>query len=148
MITFRDLIDYLPQIYELFRKNFAAMSILILGCITATFFITRLIYLHENTNEHLNEENYKPIAIVGKTFRNEIVPLDGYAYSDDTFENVTFVYNGTTPLQFTHNTVGGFVMKSDNPAINYVLAMLYGFGLLDKNKEFIMPAGTKIDSPK
>src|SRR5260221_12835552 len=39
---------------------------------------------------------YYPIAINGKTFINERVELDGRAFVNCTFTNVTFVYNGTT----------------------------------------------------
>ena len=51
---------------------------------------------------------YQPTVIVGKTFHNQEVLLDGYAYESCTFVNVTFVYNGTTPLQFAGNHVEGF----------------------------------------
>jgi archaellum component FlaF (FlaF/FlaG flagellin family) len=88
---------------------------------------------------------YKPISVVGKTFRNEKVLLDGYAYSSCEFYNVTFVYNGTTTLQFSNNKVfGGLILASDNPAVLGTLAMTLGFNVLKDNVEiFNLPPTIK-----
>ena len=85
---------------------------------------------------------YQPISVVNKAFRNEEVLLDGYSYDHCTFENVTFVYNGTTAPQMMFPTIrGSFNLRSDNVAVEGTLAMLKGFGMLqpDVNMKFSNP---------
>jgi archaellum component FlaF (FlaF/FlaG flagellin family) len=85
---------------------------------------------------------YQPITVVGKTFLNEKVPLDGYSYTHCTFNNVTFTYNGTTTIQVSDSTIKGFTIKSDNPAVEGAIlltAALYG---LRANVEFKLPPGS------
>jgi len=43
--------------------------------------------------------------VVGRTFVNERVELDGNDYIDCRFVNVKFVYNGTASFGFIHNNV-------------------------------------------
>ncbi len=77
---------------------------------------------------------YAPISVVGKTYKNEKVILDGISYSGCIFENVTFVYNGTTPIQFTNNSVRGSIqMRTDNPAVGGAIGWLGGFIELPPN---------------
>jgi hypothetical protein len=80
-------------------------------------------------------------------WRNEEVPLDGFKYDDCVMENVTFVYDGLTPIQFTHDTVRGFDFKSSNPAISMWMIFLKGVGALDNNLKLILPPGTRTDIP-
>jgi hypothetical protein len=88
-------------------------------------------------------EPYRPISVVGKVFRNERVALDGKFYSRCTFENVTFVYNGTTTIQFSDNKVVGSVWyASDNPAVLGTLGWMRGFGAIKDG--IIVDAGTNI----
>jgi hypothetical protein len=46
---------------------------------------------------------YKPAEVSNRHFRSEVVILDGFHYSNCTFDDVTFKYNGTTPIEFEHN---------------------------------------------
>jgi hypothetical protein len=65
------------------------------------------------------EDPYRPIVVVGKIFTNEKVVLDGYSYSNCTFENVTFVFNGMTPVTMINSKIGGLItLKTDNPSVN------------------------------
>lgn len=74
---------------------------------------------------------YKPELIVGKTYRNSEVVLDGRSYSNDTFYNVTFVYDGTTPINFSNNTVHGFpLIRTNTPAVWGTVTLMKGFGFL------------------
>jgi hypothetical protein len=73
-----------------------------------------------------------PSSLVSdRFFDDEEVPLDGKSYINCTFTNVTFVYDGTAPMVFSHNSVfGGFKIKSNNPSVEASLIFLYGFGVL------------------
>ena len=94
-------------------------------------------------------EPYAPISVVGKTFKNEKVTLDGISYSGCTFENVTFVYNGTTPIQFTNNSVRGSIqMRTDNLAVGGALAWLAGFVGLPPNVTLDFGPGNRLEIRK
>jgi hypothetical protein len=68
------------------------------------------------TNAEWRRDSYRYETVVGKTFRNEIVPLDGRSYSNCQFFNVTFEYNGTGPVQLLNNAFHGDVrFTSANP---------------------------------
>jgi hypothetical protein len=96
---------------------------------------------------------YSPIAVVGKTFRNEKVPLDGYSYSNCVFDNVKLIYNGTTAAQINNSKVtGALVISSDNMAVEGVMLLLGGIGYLKPGVDLShMPPGNKVEplqSPK
>lgn len=75
--------------------------------------------------------------------------MDGYSYGSCTFENVTFVYNGTTAPQFSGNKVTGSVdFKSENPAVFGTVALLKGFGLLDPSLTLNLSPGSAIGEPR
>jgi hypothetical protein len=103
-------------------------------------------------DRHHSEATQFVAGYVGKEppkheWRNEEVPLDGFKYDDCVMENVTFVYDGLTPIQITHNTVRGFDFKSSNPAIAMWMIFLKGVGALDNNLKLILPPGTQTDIP-
>ena len=76
-------------------------------------------------------EPYRPIPIVGKKFRNEKVVLDGHSYSDCDFENVTLVYNGTTPIYFGRNAYTQPILYEIGSRPGFqVAALLFGTGAL------------------
>lgn len=93
---------------------------------------------------------YSPTSIIGKTYRNERVVLDGYSYSNCEFYNVTFVYNGTTPIQLSNNKVlGGMVLASDNQAVTGALMMATGFGLMKDDVGTVnLPPGAILERGK
>jgi hypothetical protein len=64
----------------------------------------------------------------GKVFNSEEVPLDGHAYEDCTFNNVTFVFNGDAPFDLVHNSINGAVLKTGNPAISGFVRLLKELG--------------------
>jgi hypothetical protein len=63
--------------------------------------------------------------VVGKTFRDEIVPLDDTEYTDCKFFNVQFLYNGTAPSRLLYNDIEGFEVISNNPSISGTLELAY-----------------------
>jgi hypothetical protein len=91
---------------------------------------------------------YRPTVVVGKTFRNEIVPLDGYSYSNCKFYNVTLLYNGTTPIQFIGNDLYGYRIRSKNPAVNGAFILAKGLDLLPASFEFDVGPNNKVDPVK
>jgi hypothetical protein len=70
------------------------------------------------------------IHVQNKTFRNEVVELDGRHYDECTFINVTFVYQGTANVKFTHNHISGFGISTDDPSVSGTMATLKGLGLI------------------
>jgi hypothetical protein len=90
---------------------------------------------------------YVPVGVMGKHFANERVLLDGFSYSNCVFTNVTFVYNGTTAVQFSHNEVHGFRVASDNAAVEGSLMFARGFGLLKEEIELDLPPGIVVNPP-
>lgn len=82
-------------------------------------------------------KNYQPRVVVGQTFTNEKVPLDGHRYVKCTFTNVTFEYNGTTAIQFEHNTIHGPPRFSTSAeSIATTLVWFYMLGLLSESVHF------------
>jgi len=69
-------------------------------------------------------------VVNGKHFVRERVPLDDIGYIDCTFDQVTFVYNGTAAFELYGDRINGYTMASDNPSLNAMLNLLYGFGAL------------------
>ncbi len=63
--------------------------------------------------------------MVGKTFRNVVVPLDDTEYTDCKFFNVQFLYNGTAPSRLLYNDIEGFEVVSNNPSISGTLELAY-----------------------
>ncbi len=84
---------------------------------------------------------YQPTTVVGRTFRNEKVLLDGTSYSNCEFHNVTFVYNGTTPVQFANCKVFGEHYSSENLAVFGTVVWLKGFNMLRQNFNIELPPG-------
>lgn len=69
--------------------------------------------------------------VVGKTFRNERVPLDGKSYLKCRFENVTFVYNGTGPWTLVGNKLMGVMrVNTESPAVAGAMSLLRLVGFL------------------
>ena len=63
-------------------------------------------------------KNATKVSVIGKTFRKERVPLDGFSYIDCEFIDVTFVYEGRAPFDILNPTITGPpYFDSPNPAI-------------------------------
>ena len=69
--------------------------------------------------------------VIGKSFVNQEVPLDGFSYSDCTFRNVTLVFNGDAPFDLTNNTIEGVYIRSANPALNGLIQLLIELKMID-----------------
>jgi hypothetical protein len=79
--------------------------------------------------EHLTNPSYhfptqdwhEPlIPVVNQTYRNEIVQMDGKAFTDYRFEHVTFLYNCTKPTQMINclvGPIGEIIFHTDNPVV-------------------------------
>ena len=71
-------------------------------------------------------EPLKPV--VNQTYRNETVELDGKSFNGCRFANVTFVYNGTKPTQFTDCSRTGeneYKFQTDNPAVMTTVEVIH-----------------------
>ncbi|HWF59402.1 MAG TPA: hypothetical protein VN666_03730 [Nitrospira sp.] len=82
-------------------------------------------------------KDYVKEQINSKTFRNEVVILDGKSYRDCTFIDVTFQYDGNAPFEFTHNKVftHGVQMKSYNRGFSAFVQFMLDLKVL-KDTEF------------
>jgi len=88
-------------------------------------------------------------VVSGKHFRNEVVKLDGYVYSDCEFTNVTFQYDGEAPFNFSHNRIfGAPKFQSGNQTVELALLWMRGFGMLRENIEVYGDEHLKVEPPK
>ena len=73
----------------------------------------------------------KKEAVIGKTFINEKVTLDGKSFTDCTFENTTLEYIGTGPVDLVHLTFRGSCRVENNskPAL-IMIRVLVGLGVI------------------
>jgi hypothetical protein len=65
-----------------------------------------------------------------KTFRNEVVQIDGNEFIDCTFDNVTFKFDGTAPFRFTNDHFQGhskYSITSNNPIIKSTMELMGAF---------------------
>jgi hypothetical protein len=90
---------------------------------------------------------YAPEFVINRTFHNQEVALDGFSYTGCKFYNVTFVYNGTTPVQFSNNEVYGSWIKTDNPAISGAVLLLKGLGYIPKEVPIDLPQDSLVTPP-
>jgi hypothetical protein len=74
-------------------------------------------------------EQFKYTDISGRTYRNETVLLDGFSFTNCTWEDVTFVYNGTAPTVFDcrWRTTGVFNIRTENPAVKMTVRIIEAF---------------------
>lgn len=78
-----------------------------------------------------------------KTFKGENVLVDGREFVECTFDNVTLIYNGTTPPRFTGNTfIGRTMLSSNNYAIDGIMGILELLRYLPQNSHITLPEGT------
>ncbi len=90
----------------------------------------------------VDPDSYEPKLIQAKRFANEKVLLDGYEYQGCEFVNVTFEYNGTTPIRLQNNKIGEpFRLSSENPMVLSTIAWLYGMGMVRSDMAFAPGVG-------
>ena len=107
-------------------------------------------FIHPTTEFPYKSKPEASKYITHQTFINETVPLDDIGYSDCTFENVTFSYDGTTPIHFTHNVIRGSIMIStNNHAVFGMGALLKGLGMENASVKLLMHKKTteNIEAP-
>jgi hypothetical protein len=57
--------------------------------------------------------------------------LDGVEYTDCDFENVTFIFEGTTPIRMQNNRMHGSIwIQSGSGSVTATSALLKGLGWL------------------
>jgi len=62
-----------------------------------------------------------------KTFKNETVELDGNAFIDCTFDNVTLKFDGQAPFRFTNSHFDNrskYQITSNNPVISSTIELI------------------------
>jgi hypothetical protein len=68
-------------------------------------------------------------TISDQTFRDDRIVLDGHEYTNCTFYNVTFEYDGG-PYKFTHNKVYGALFETKNSDMEKAFRFAGAIGLL------------------
>lgn len=101
------------------------------------------------TMKQFDEKTVKTVNCYGRKKVNEKVALDGIAYRNCIFENVTFVYNGTAPFSFSDNNtfIGSKHLVSDSAMVNYTLSLIRDLGWisgkLNVQDEIPSPEGSR-----
>jgi hypothetical protein len=76
-----------------------------------------------------------------KTFKNEIVRLDGNEFINCTFDNVGFEFDGQAPFRFTNvhfENQAKIEIKSKNPVVSATLELMGAFmKLQNANRSFL-----------
>ena len=77
---------------------------------------------------------YIPKVVRGVRFSNQKVLLDGYEYDGCEFVNVTFEFNGTTPIRMKNNRIQPPIkVASGSASVLAVIAWLHSLGLVQKD---------------
>jgi hypothetical protein len=107
---------------------------LLWGLICALALVVGLIAGRMGLAGHSNAlslANFKPdfpfTEIRGKTFKNETVQLDGNAFIDCTFDNVTLKFDGQAPFRFTNDHFENrskLQITSSNPVIKSTIELI------------------------
>ena len=99
--------------------------------------------------------NTVKVPIVGKSYRNERVELDGFSYSNCTFVNVTFVYKGQRPYDLAGNTIQGCYVDAASAPLQGLIVLLYHLYLLNPEMDLSdlqtvlgTPSEIKVDDQK
>lgn len=133
--------------WGVFSSNKAIGVIIVFGLIATG--ISFYLNYRERPWEYRRGENL--IEVRNRTYKNEKVVLDGHRYQDCVFENVTFVYNGTADIDFSHNKIGGSRgFETSNPAVSGTLDFLKGMGYLRDDIPIFGPnfmPNTQVQSP-
>jgi hypothetical protein len=78
---------------------------------------------------------YRYEPVLGRHFFNEAVVLDGKHFANCTFENVTFIYQGTAPVQIVdsrliHHPDSVGKWHTDNIVVQQTTRIMKGLGML------------------
>jgi hypothetical protein len=146
------VMEQLPRLFDSAWWAFSPLALIFISTIILVGREFGYFGAHSNgTRQSVKwPDPYTPIQVVGKTFRNEKVMLDAHSYSNCEFYNVTFVYDGTTTIQFANNKVyGGVIFSSNNQAVLGALMMTVGFNVLKEDVQiFDLPPGNVVELGK
>jgi len=91
------------------------------------------------STERMTDEEWLQLSltpVTDATFRDQPVPLDGYAYDRCTFVRCTFIYKGEKPFSLRNFKVeDDWDVKGDSPQLFYFTALLTGLRFLSKDVE-------------
>ena len=84
-----------------------------------------------------DDPEFKFTTVNKKTFRNETVPLDGFLYTNCSFENVTFVYKGEQPYGLVAFKIIGedTVLKAESAPLWAYSRLLNILGYIEQEVE-------------
>ena len=86
--------------------------------------------------------------IVGKTFRNQEVQVDGKIFNRCTFENVTFFYRAKQPFQMAGCTfLGTRLIRTDNAEVVGMVGLMKGLGYLVKGMPIHSDVPLNVEEP-
>ncbi len=87
----------------------------------------------------------KPLDnVFGQTYMNETVSMDGRHFIKCTFDNVTYLYNGTRPTELTdckialHDGKTNTAVNTDNPVIGNLIQLLNELGIFKTKLDFVL----------
>jgi hypothetical protein len=64
----------------------------------------------------------------GKTYKDEIVQIDGNSFVDCTFDNVVLRFDGQAPFRFADDHFNGrFSFASNNPVVKATMELMGSF---------------------
>jgi hypothetical protein len=146
------LMEKLPAFFHSAWWGFAPLALLLIATVillARDFGVIGRAPLSADANILKWRDEPPKKVVADKRFINERVVLDGTAYRNCRFENVTFVFNGTAPFELTRNTISGRIqVTSDNPVVLGTMGWLKGIGMIPAGVEMTAPPGVVIESPQ
>jgi hypothetical protein len=147
--------DLLTYFSWLVSSNYWAFSPLVLILLATGILVSRGMGWIGEPKQRIGATSFvnEPprFVIANKRFINERITLDGIAYRNCRFENVTFVFNGTSPFALDGACIFGRIqVASDNPVVEGTMIWLRGLGIIGENVEFTGftgPSGLRVQSP-
>jgi hypothetical protein len=141
-------IELLPDLSALTERNYTWFGFGLFTGIAVALWVTRFFVgsseagPSSTTIEKSRVERDFPTSewdipltpVFRQDYKNETVPLDGKDFIQCTFENVTFLYQGTRPIQMTNCKkvpATGFVVtvQTDNPVVFTALSIMHATGV-------------------
>jgi len=92
--------------------------------------------------------NQRPAQVVGRTFRNERILVDGKNFVDCKFYNVTFQYNGKGPVGFNGCYFSGVYVDTEDMPVATTFMLLQGTGFIREGIDINLPPGAIFERPK
>lgn len=122
-------LEWLEKIPQLRGKTTSlANCILAVVAVSALLFMVYFTWREPNLGFKLPLT--KKTLVLNKEFQNEEVPLDGYAYKNCKFKNVTFVWNGAKNWDLIDPEIDGAWVKTDSDIVTGTVILLKGLHML------------------